>query len=97
MNKVVLVGNIVRENVVSNNGNVLRVANTIAVNRQGENTVTDFINIVAFGECGEAFNKYVSKGNRVVIQGALHFNNIKQSDGSFRTFTNVIVSHFKAV
>lgn len=42
---------------------------------------TDFFNIVAFGKAGEFAEKYLHKGIKVLIEGEVHNNNYKNSQG----------------
>lgn len=97
MNKVLLMGNVVRENSVSGNGKVLRVANTIAVDRASKNKSTDFIPIVVFGKSAELFNKYVSKGAMVFLEGTLQVNQYTDAEGNKKYSSNVVVNNFRVL
>lgn len=87
MNKVVLVGRIVRDPEVrySQGENSTAVARyTIAVDRRfkrdGEPTA-DFINCVTFGKSAEFVEKYFRKGLRISISGRITTNSYTNKDG----------------
>lgn len=74
MNKVILIGRLVKEPELRqmNNGDYF-LANAIAVNRdytnsQGEREA-DFINFVAFKKTAELIAKYIAKGDRICLEG----------------------------
>ena len=74
MNKVILVGRMTKEPELKKmpNGDYV-LANAIAVNRdytnqQGERE-TDFINFVAFRKTAELINKYIAKGDLILLEG----------------------------
>lgn len=58
---------------------------------------TDFINCIAFEKTGEVINKYLKKGNRIIIEGSLNVNTLKDKDDNYKTFTNVIVNRIDFV
>ena len=87
MNKVVLVGRIVRDPEVrySQGANSTAIARyTIAVDRRfkrdGEPTA-DFINCVTFGKSAEFVEKYFRKGLRISISGRITTNSYTNKDG----------------
>ena len=87
MNKVVLVGRIVRDPEIrySQGVNSTAVARyTIAVDRRfkrdGEPTA-DFINCVTFGKSAEFVEKYFRKGLRISISGRITTNSYTNKDG----------------
>jgi single-strand DNA-binding protein len=70
MNKVFLIGRLVREADLryTKNGKAVAVF-TIAVNRNKEQT--DFIRITAFGKTAENTANYTSKGSLVAVEGTI--------------------------
>ena len=58
---------------------------------------TDFINCVAFEKTGEVISQYLKKGNKILIEGTLNVNTIKDKDDNFRSFTTVIVNKVEFV
>lgn len=97
MNKVILMGRLVRDPEVRYNQGAepLAVARyTLAVDRpmkkNGEKEA-DFIGCVAFGKRGEFAEKYFKKGKRVSIAGRLQVSSWDDKEGKKRYKTEVIV------
>ena len=92
MNKVMLIGNLTRdpEFMTSASGiNVCKFA--IAINSGfGDNSRTDYFNIVTWRNYAESCNKYLKKGSKVGIIGSLQNNDYTDKDGIKRH--NVIVN-----
>jgi hypothetical protein len=85
MNKVILIGNLSKdvEKRQTQNGNV--VANfSIAVSRTFSDE-TDFFNITVWGNQAENCAKYLKKGSKVGIVGALQNRSYEANDGTKRT------------
>ena len=97
MNNVTILGRLVRDftQVATQSGGLSK--NTIAINEnyKGKES-TQFINIVAFGKTGDTLSKYVSKGQRVAIQGRLQSGSYEK-DGRTVYTTEVIVDSFTFV
>lgn len=95
MNKVYLIGNLTRdpELAVTNSGiSVCRFS--IAVQRrysnaEGERDV-DFFNIVVWRAQGENCHKYLKKGSKCAIVGALQTRSYDAQDGTKRNITEII-------
>ena len=93
MNKITLIGNLTRNpelTTTPNGKNVCKFA--IAVNRRfaganGERDV-DYFNIVVWNAQGENAAKYLVKGNKVAIVGAIEFREYEK-DGVKRMTHNV--------
>lgn len=92
MNKVMLIGNLTRdpEFMTSASGvNVCKFA--IAINSGfGDNSRTDYFNIVTWRSYAESCNKYLKKGSKVCVVGSLQNNDYTDKDGIKRH--NVIVN-----
>lgn len=94
MNNILIVGNIVRDNTTryTSDGKAI-VNNSIAVQRNYKNEKgeydSDFFAIVAYRGTAEYIDKYISKGDRVAIQGKLRNNNYEK-DGQ-KIYSNEIV------
>lgn len=93
MNKVILIGRIVRDVEVrySQGATPMAVAKyTLAVDRRfkkdGE-PAADFINCVAFGKNGEFAEKYLSKGTKIAVEGHWQTGSYKNKDGN-TVYTN---------
>ena len=68
---------------------------SIAVNRRYKNpqtgqTETDYFNIVAWRQLAELCSKYLAKGRKVAIFGALQSRAYEAQDGSKRTAVDVV-------
>lgn len=92
MNKVMLIGNLTRdpEFMTSASGvNVCKFA--VAINSGfGDNSRTDYFNIVTWRSYAESCNKYLKKGSKVCVIGSLQNNDYTDKDGIKRH--NVIVN-----
>ena len=66
--------------------------------KQGNEYVeaTNFIDCVAFGKTGEAIQKYVSKGQRLLVSGALRWSSW-ESDGRKHSKLDVLVESFNFI
>lgn len=88
MNKIILMGRLTRdpETTYSQSSQTPMAISkfSIAVDRkfkrQGE-VETDFFNCVAFGKQGEFVEKYLSKGNKVLLTGRIENNNYTNREG----------------
>ena len=95
MNKVILIGNLVRDpdfKVVGNDMSVCKF--TIAVNRkfkksEGENEA-DFFNIVTFRGLADTCDKWLEKGRKVGVSGSLQIRNYENNDGEKRIAVEVV-------
>ena len=98
MNKVILMGRIVRDPEVrySNgaNGSTAVARYTLAVDRkfkqEGQPTA-DFINCIAFGKLGEFAEKYLRQGIKIAVTGRIQTGNYTNKDGQKVYTTDVVV------
>ena len=98
MNKVILVGRLVRDPDVrysqTGNGNMAVARYTLAVDRkfkkEGEQNA-DFINCIAFGKSGEFAEKYFFKGIKIAISGRIQTGSYTNKDGQRVYTTDVVV------
>ena len=73
---------------------------SIAVNRRyraGEETQTDFINIVAWRQTAEFITKYFKKGNMIGIEGSIQTRKYVDKNGNNRTVFEVVASNAQFV
>ena len=95
MNKVILMGRLVKEPDVkySKNQEPVAIARyTLAVNRRfSKEQETDFINCIAFGKLGEFAEKYFKKGQLISIVGRLQVRSWNDQEGQKRWSTDVII------
>ncbi len=102
MNKVVLIGRLVRDSEMrysANNMAVLR--NTVAVDRRGRaqegQQTADFIPITAFGKTAEFIQNYFSKGSKIAITGRIQTGSYDNAEGRKVYTTDVIVEEVEFV
>ena len=86
MNKVILIGNLVREpelNTLPSGVQVVQCA--IAVQRKFKNQngeyEADFINFVAFGATAQLINQYHHKGDRIGLEGRWQRRSYQNKEG----------------
>lgn len=97
MNKVVLMGRLVRDPEVrySQGESSTAVARfSLAVDRRfkrdGEANA-DFINCIAFGKTGEFIEKYFAKGSKIVVVGRIQTGSYTNKEGQKVYTTDVVV------
>ena len=86
MNKVILIGITTKERDLrrTTNGNAvvsftLAVDNPFQKNEEGKNTV-DFINCVAWNKTAEIMDRYVSKGQKIAVEGRIQTRNYEDKE-----------------
>ena len=98
MNKVQLIGNLGKdpEKIPTKTGTMmvkLCVATTDRGYTKKDGTKvddrTDWHNITVFGKLAEICEKYLRKGSKIYIEGSLHYQQVKQDDGSVKTYTSI--------
>lgn len=102
MNKVILTGNLCKDNeikILTNNISVLQ--NTIAVRNDYKNSKgeydSQFINIVAYRNNAEFINKYTTKGSKILIEGKLNCRNYENKQNQKVYVTDVIVERVELI
>ena len=96
MNKVILIGRLVREPEIRyGQGNDSKIARyTLAVDRkfkrEGEVTA-DFIPCITFGKAADFAEKYLKKGTKIAIVGRIQTGSYVNKDGQKVYTTDVIV------
>ena len=94
MNKVILMGRLVRDPDMRGEGTGLCARYTLAVDRRfkkdGEDN-TDFINCVVFSKGAEFAEKYLKKGTKIAITGRIQTGSYTNKDGQKVYTTDVIV------
>lgn len=97
MNKVILIGRLTKEPVMSfTQGNEASAITrySLAVNRryakEGQQEA-DFINCVAFGKSAEFAEKYFKKGMQVAIVGRIQTGSYTDKEGVKRYTTDVVI------
>jgi single-strand DNA-binding protein len=65
---------------------------TIAIDRIGKDQGADFISCVAFNKSAEFADKYLKKGTKIAIEGAIRTGSYTNKDGQKVYTTDVIVN-----
>ena len=89
LNKIVIVGRMVREPEYRTVGSGISVCNfTLAVDRdfkgQDGGKETDFIDCVAWRQAAEFVTKYIGKGSMAAVAGRLQIDSYTDKDGNRR-------------
>ena len=92
MNKIMINGNLTKDIEVSVNKNDVLVGSfTIANNTKvGQEERTSFINCVIFGDRVEKLAPYLLKGAKVLVDGRLEVNTVKNNE-LYNTYVNIYV------
>ena len=97
MNKIELLGRLVKDVEIkkSKKDEKKNYAKfTLAVQRKLDKEKVDFIDCVAFGRMSDTLAKYVKKGQRIIVTGALQIDNFEEKEGNQRKSVVVIVDDF---
>lgn len=100
MNKVILVGRVVRDSELSYiaSTSTPKMSFSIAVERNYQkdknNKKVDFINMEMIGKHTENLCQYVTKGKQILVEGELNIDNYEK-DGEKRSFTKVKVDRLE--
>ncbi len=99
MNKVVLMGRLVRDPEIRYSQGPEQIAvgrYTLAVNRRSKEKEADFISCVVFGKAATFAEKYFVKGQMVAVVGRLQVRSWEDKSGNKRWTTEVLVEeqHF---
>ena len=85
MNKLIILGRLVRDTEVKSKGETKYGFITVAVDRpktkKDQEAKTDFIDCVAFGNTIENISKYFKKGDRIALVGFLSSKNVEKEFG----------------
>lgn len=96
MNKVILIGRLTKDPVVTYNGELCVAKYTLAVDRRfkrdGENGA-DFINCTAFKKAGEFAEKFFYKGLKIAVDGRIQTGSYEDRNGNTIYTTDVIVEN----
>ena len=100
-NLVVLTGRLTADPELKKTNTGISVTSfSIAVNRRyraGEETQTDFINIVAWRQTAEFITNYFKKGNMIGIEGSIQTRKYTDKNGNNRTVFEVVASNAQFV
>lgn len=102
MNKAFLIGNLTRDPELTQTTNGIAVCRfSIAVQREFTNSEgerdADFFNIVAWRTTAENCNKYLKKGSKVAVMGAIQNRSYDAQDGTKRYVTEIVADKVEFV
>jgi single-strand DNA-binding protein len=88
MNKCIIIGNLTKQPELSTTSNGVSVCKfSVAVNRpfktEGENSV-DFFNVTAWRGLADNCGKWLDKGRKVCVVGAIQFRTYTDNNGNTR-------------
>jgi len=97
MNKVLLIGRLVKDPELKTTNNGIAVANfSLAVDREFKdesgNKITDFFEITVWRKQAENCGKYLKKGSKVAVVGSLQNRSYEDKQGVKRTVTDIIAN-----
>lgn len=97
MNKVFINGNLTKDMEVKvlQNGNYVgkfTIANSVGF---GDKKKTYFIPCTLFGKRVESLEKLLLKGAGVMVEGQLDVSSVKDDQGNWKNYTNVIVTEIE--
>lgn len=97
MNKVFINGNLTKDMDVKvlSNGNYVgkfTIANTVGY---GEKKKTYFIPCTLFGKRVESLEKILVTGAGVSVEGQLDYTSVKDDQGNWKNYTNVVVTEIE--
>ena len=94
LNVVVLMGRLTADPEVKTTPNGNSVCSfSIAVNRSYDREKTDFVDVVAWRNTAEFVGKYFSKGQMIVVKGALQTRTYEDKEGQKRKITEVLAEN----
>ena len=102
MNRVILLGRLTKDPEVRYTNNDKVVATfTLAVHRpftsaEGK-TELDYINVVIWGKPAEVIGNYVTKGQRLLVEGRLQIRSYEGKDGNKHWVTEVVAHSFEFI
>ena len=91
LNKVILMGRLTDDpNLKQTPNGVSVVTFSLAVNRNYNKDITDFINIVAWRQTADFVSKYFTKGQLVVVEGSIQTRSYEDKQGNKRVAFEVV-------
>lgn len=109
MNKIILMGRLVRDPEIRTTSGGMAVAIiTVACNRplskdkkqeaeaKGQPTA-DFIRCKTFGQRAETLERYTEKGSRIVVEGRLEIGSYKNKDGHAVNTSEIVIDNFEII
>lgn len=102
MNKVILIGRLVRDPELRSTASGVPVCNfTLAVDRGFKNkdgsSETDFIDVVVWRGGAESAAKYLKKGRQAAVDGSLQIRQYEDKDGNKRRAAEVVANRVEFI
>lgn len=98
MNKIILTGNIGKiEGQYTPKGKFVCKASLAVSVGWGDNKQTNWYNLTVWGDQGERFNEWASKGTRVLVEGTLELREWEDKDGGKHLSPDVNVQYFETL
>ena len=97
LNRAILMGRLTSDPELKQTPNGVFVSSfSIAVNRNYNRDMTDFINIVAWRQTAEFVCRYFKKGQLIALEGSIQTRNYEDKNGNKRTAVEVVADqvHF---
>lgn len=91
LNKAILMGRLTANPDLRQTPNGIAVATfSLAVNRNYNRDITDFINIVAWRQTADFVSKWFTKGQLVVVEGSIQTRSYEDKQGNKRVAFEVV-------
>ena len=91
LNRAILMGRLVADPELRQTPNGVSVtAFRIAVNRNYNRDMTDWIDIVAWRQTAEFVTRYFQKGSMIIVEGSIQTRNYEDKNGNKRTAVEVV-------
>lgn len=98
MNRVYLIGRLCADpELKMTNGGKSVTTFTVAVNRQGQKSESDFLDCVAWEKTADFICKYFQKGSPIVIEGAIQTRIYEDKNGQKRKAVEINVKNVEFV
>ena len=99
MNRVILTGNITKDAELRYTANDKAYSKFSIANNEGygDNKKTTFFNCTLWGKSAENLNRFLTKGQKVLITGKVEINDYKDKEGVERKIIDINVDSFGGV
>ena len=99
MNKIILTGNITKDAELRYTANDKAYSKFSIANNEGygENKKTTFFNCTLWGKSAENLNRFLTKGQKVLITGKIELGKYTDKEGIERTTVDINVDSFGGV
>ena len=99
MNKIILTGNITKDAELRYTANDKAYSMFCIANNEGDrdNKKTNFFNCTLWGKSAENTNRFLTKGQKVLITGRVELGKYTDKEGVERLTTDIIVDSFGGV